>query len=368
MKLNLNRLFVAFLANTLLLLSPASTAYADDGDYELSNPVVATLDADEFAQLERPFMVEANETNTMLTFYYYCRNDVERIWVASEETVIMDPRTGTQYVARGIVGGNAKMCCDNIVRGKQGKVLEFKIEFPPLPRHMQRICLYGLPALNSIGEFSYRQRVFALDDICRLRHHQLSSDVIDFTKFLRPSWKDGVSVGWYSRELPPKQTPKLYKKPAKYDIQDMDTYPRYKNAISIRPYFTDYVTPRFAAWFTEDATYVAEIECCLWNGTFFRIDKTAYIQQSLTPNRYEETSEQLHIISAGDYPIDGTNYFIDGLAGDCVAIIMKFPPVPKDTRFLNIWINYEASAVHLPVSELLANQYLVKPFKRTVVK
>ena len=148
----------------------------------------------------------------------------------------------------------------------------------------------------------------------------------------------------------------------------MDTYPRYKNAISIRPYFTDYVTPRFAAWFTEDATYVAEIECCLWNGTFFRIDKTAYIQQSLTPNRYEETSEQLHIISAGDYPIDGTNYFIDGLAGDCVAIIMKFPPVPKDTRFLNIWINYEASAVHLPVSELLANQYLVKPFKRTVVK
>ena len=98
-------------------------------DYELRNPIVTPMDA--------------NEKNTILTFYHLCKTNEERIEVANVETVIMDPRTGIQYLLRGIIGCDAKLSCKNIVRNLKGKVLKFQLEFPPLPRHTQRICLHG---------------------------------------------------------------------------------------------------------------------------------------------------------------------------------------------------------------------------------
>ena len=81
---------------------------ADGPDYELRNPAVTSLDENDYNLLLRPLKLEANEKNTILTFYHLCKTDEERIEVANDETVIMDPRTGVQYMLRGIIGCDAK--------------------------------------------------------------------------------------------------------------------------------------------------------------------------------------------------------------------------------------------------------------------
>ena len=325
---------------------------------ELRNPIVTPMDANEFNLLLRPLELEAREKNTILTFYHLCKTDEERIEVANDETVIMDPRTGVQYMLRGIIGCDAKPNCKNIVRGTKGKVLKFQLEFPPLPRYTQQICLYGLPDLYT--DSRYQKHFYTLTELQKMKpfvekreEPTLLSLVSQFTG------KPGIKVGWYSKELPPKQKPKLTLEPEGYENPKVETWPHYSNPLRIRPYFTEEPTIKYAAWFTAEATYIAYIDCRIANASsryFFPRD--SYIQA--------DGGEQLKLVSSEGYPTN--KYFcMDGTSGDCIAFILKYPPVPLTTQNVTILIDFTKAAT-LPVSELLANQFLVQPFNSKVVK
>ena len=325
--------------------------------YVMTNPAVTTLTPNDFHLLKQPFTIVAGKTNTILTFRHLCRTDEETIWVASEETVILDIRTGAQYVARRIIGSDARMCQDNIVRGMKDKVIEFQIEFPPLPRHTQHICFYGVPDIHSASKFEYRDKVFALNDIQAFHNITLGdSESTSLASLARRFRLGDVSVGWYSTERPPMPKPKLWKKAENYTGDDMDTYPRYTNTMLTPPHYIDRPYPTYAAWFTKDATYIACIEPCYWNGTYFSIPQWAEITT--------DDGTTLSLMSSGGYPID-TNFFVDVLAGNCAVFILTFPPVPLTTRELTI---VGTSVATLSVADLLENQLLVKPFKPQVVR
>ena len=331
---------------------------ADGPDYELRNPAVTSLDENDYNLLLRPLKLEANEKNTILTFYHLCKTDEERIEVANDETVIMDPRTGVQYMLRGIIGCDAKPSCKNIVRGMKGKVLKFQLEFPPLPRYMQRICLYGLPDLYT--DSRYQKHFYTLTDLQEMKQFEekreeptLLSLVSHFTG------KPGIKVGWYSKELPPKQKPKLCLEPAGYDVMKVETWPHYKNPLRIQPYFTEEPTIKYAAWFTAEATYIAYIDCRTANAlSRYYFPRDSYIQA--------DGGEQLKLVSSEGYPTNKF-FYLDGTVGDCIAFIMKFPPVPLTTQNVTILIDYTKAAT-LPVSELLANQYFVQPYQSNIVR
>lgn len=333
---------------------------ADEPDYELRNPVVTSLDENDYNLLLRPLKLEANEKNTILTFYHLCKTDEERIEVANDETVIMDPRTGVQYLLRGIIGCDAKPSCRNIVRGMKGKVLKFQLEFPALPRYMQRICLYGLPDLYTDKYSQYQKHFYTLTELREMKQFAekreeptLLSLVSHFTG------KPGIKVGWYSKELPPKHKPKLCLEPSGYDVMKVETWPHYKNPLRIRPYFTEEPTIKYAAWFTAEATYIAYIDCRTANASSrYYFPRDSYIQA--------DGGEQLKLVSAEGYPTN-TFFYLDGTVGDCIAFILKFPPVPLTTQNVTILIDYTKAAT-LPVSELLANQYLVQPYQSNIVR
>ncbi|MBO4451509.1 MAG: hypothetical protein J5770_03725 [Bacteroidaceae bacterium] len=333
---------------------------ADGPDYELRNPAVTSLDENDYNLLLRPLKLEANEKNTILTFYHLCKTDEERIEVANDETVIMDPRTGVQYMLRGIIGCDAKPNCKNIVRGMKGKVLKFQLVFPPLPRYMQRICLYGLPDLYTDKYSQYQKHFYTLTDLQEMKQFDekreeptLLSLVSHFTG------KPGIKVGWYSKELPPKQKPKLCLEPAEYDVTQVETWPHYKNPLRIRPYFTEEPTIKYAAWFTAEATYIAYIDCRIANASSrYYFPRDSYIQA--------DGGEQLKLVSAEGYPTN-TFFYLDGTVGDCIAFILKYPPVPLTTQNVTILIDYTKAAT-LPVSELLANQYFVQPYQSNIVR
>ena len=333
---------------------------AEASDYELRNPIVTPVDANEFNLLLRPFKLDANEKNTILTFYHLCKTNEERIEVANEETVIMDPRTGIQYLLRGIIGCDAKLSCKNIVRNLKGKVLKFQLEFPPLPRHTQRICLYGLPDLfDEVTQ--YQKHTFTLSELYDMKQYETKREneptLLALVSYF--TGKPGIKVGWYSKELPPKQKPKLTLEPEGYESPKVETWPHYSNPIRIRPYFTEEPNVKYAAWFTADATYIAYIDCHRANETSrYCFPRGSYIQA--------DGGEQLKLVSSEGYPTN--KYFcVDGTSGDCIAFILKYPPVPLTTQNVTILIDYTKAAT-LPVSELLANQYLVQPFNSKVVK
>ena len=171
--------------------------------------------------------------------------------------------------------------------------------------------------------------------------------------------KPGIKVGWYSKELPPKQKPKLTLEPEGYESPKVETWPHYSNPIRIRPYFTEEPNIKYAAWFTADATYIACIDCRRANQTSrYCFPRGSYIQA--------DGGDKLTLVSAEGYPMS-KYFYLDGISGDCVAFILKYPPVPLTTQNVSILIDFYNTAT-LPVSELLANQYLVQPFNSKVVK
>ncbi|MDO4171545.1 MAG: hypothetical protein Q4D28_02410 [Prevotellaceae bacterium] len=275
---------------------------------------------------------------TILHCYYLMPNDVvKNLWLASQETAIVDMETGVQYRARRTVPD----CLGKHfgVRAKTGSILDLRIHFPKLPDTTRRIAIYGVPVWNMRG-----QQV----------------------ELARPL--NGAASGVAQYDAVPKfHKPRLVKAASAYDRDNAGTWAVYTDAHLIKPQPEN----TMALWRTPDATYLAFATEQNWMREYYgRGDNNVLVDQ---------TGRQYKIREVLDYPT-GDIFWVEGCSGDFLAFVLVFEPLPLDvTSFtymapegkpFSAWGANWAGMVlpNLSVESLRANQSLFEYQPRTVVR
>jgi hypothetical protein len=265
--------------------------------------------------------------HTVLHLYIYAPADtMKNFWLASDETAIVDLKTGKNYRAIRTVpdcfGKYFTFKC------KRGTVLDFQIYFPKLPRSTTKIAIYGVPYLSMNGE--------------RL--------TLDQKNKKRSLYDD----------KPRYHAPKLAKEESEeYDSWDERSWAVYNDVHLIKPVEEG----TMALWRTPDATYVAY----------------AY-EQNWTREQFG-SSHDLWLIDDHDFAYKvkdvlgfpaNHNFWIEGYSGDCVAIIYVFEPISTDIEEVYFKIgkyaDLKAKIRVFSIEELRDNQALFEYKKRHMVK
>ena len=265
--------------------------------------------------------------HTVLHLYIYAPADtMKNFWLASDETAIVDLKTGKNYRAIRTVpdcfGKYFTFKC------KRGTVLDFQIYFPKLPRSTTKIAIYGVPYLSMNGE--------------RL--------TLDQKNKKRPLYDD----------KPRYHAPKLAKEESEeYDSMNERSWAVYNDVHLIKPVEEG----TMALWRTPDATYVAY----------------AY-EQNWTREQFG-SSHDLWLIDDHDFAYKvkdvlgfpaNHNFWIEGYSGDCVAIIYVFEPISTDIEEVYFKIGKyadpKAKIRVFSIEELRDNQALFEYKKRHMVE
>ena len=275
---------------------------------------------------------------------YPCKD----LWLGGEETFIVDARTGTHYQARGTY--------DKAIWGESfalrgvpaGTVLDFPIYFPPLPENVTQIYIYGVPRWASRGGV-----------------------ILDLYPDGQPPVE--TAVQWSDIRLP-----HLIEQRGPYNPDDMDTYDVYDDIHIIKPNKDG----TMALWRTPEATYLG-VACEMnWNREYFNFSSKTVLINERTRHMYKIRRIM------GDIPMDRV-FFINGLAGDWIAFLLEFEPMPidededgdVDTRDKISYSEPEAEPFHvwgsnwsatfksgLAIKQLETNQKYFAPYERQVVK
>ena len=248
-------------------------------------------------------------------------SDVQKIWIGGEDTYILDMETGNRYAAHRALN-DAKLNCYNIIRDHKSQLLLFQIEFPRLPRSIKRIKIYGIPELNSHGDNFMGQEVYNVEDFKPIKGLRLVDDPDLYLSPLRE----------YDFSCPRFKNPTQKEKKQKYDINNPETYPEYINPPLVFPIDnTQYPNEKshLSIWCTKDTTYVVFVVECKQSKTLLYINS----HETLALGR----NEKKRIISAFPYPMD-KYFYIEGIPGDFVPIVLRFPPLPLGTNQIEAYV------------------------------
>ena len=300
-------------------------------------------------------------------FSYVVRIDsnYQEVWVAGDETYLMDMETGTRYALRSILS-DAKPNVFNIVKEQKGKYLVFELEFPSLAHTTKEISIYGIPTVGLMGNMCC-----SLEDLKPVGMFNINDYPYLYCSPLTA----------YDDVKPCLRIPKLVKQSEHYDANDQTTFPIYADAPTIYPVRPDIVEKnRLAVWCTKDTTYVTQIFECKRHLNPFSIspntaleiwDDDWWLKDNYSP-------KSLKILSAEVFPV-GKNFLIEGTPGDYVPILMKFPPLPIGTNGLRVemddndlfpeeWLihrDYSTYYYQWYIGYLRNNQQYVKPYPST---
>lgn len=268
------------------------------------------------------FALKQNEDCCVFSYVVRIDSNYQKVWVASDETYLMDMETGTRYAMRSILC-DAKPNVPNIVKDQKGKYLVFELEFPRLAHTTKEICIYGIPTVGLMGNNS-----FSLEEL-------QPTEIYDINDY---PYLYCTPLTAYDDVKPHLRIPKLVKQPAHYDEDDQTTFPIYTDAPTIYPIAPEILHKnRLAVWCTKDTTYVTQILECKRRLNPFAISPNTALEirdeDWWQQDNYKPKS--LKILSAEVYPI-GKNFLIKGTPGDFVPILMKFPPLPVGTNGLSI--------------------------------
>lgn len=285
------------------------------------------------------WMLTEEGGETVLHCYLRMPADVlTHLWLASEETCLVDRATGVQYrIRRTEPECTSRHLC---LKGKKGEVIDLRIYFPPLPETVTDVTLFGVSAWNIYGErlkLKYRAsgQFHEYDTIPRLRQPRLL--------------KEHLSEN------------------APYDRQNWNTWRVYTDAHLVQPH-DDYT---MALWLTPEATYLALEAEQNWTREYFGFNRGVML--------VDDAGQQYPLRAVEGLPM-GELFFMEGNAGDYVAFMLRFDPMPPNTSTFtyiepdsepfSAWgANWQGDVRdNLNVQQLRANQTLFRYLPRQVVK
>ena len=119
-----------------------------------------------------------------------------------------------------------------------------------------------------------------------------------------------------------------------------------------------------AMWRTKDATYLALVSALGWVRTFYIYSDKIFLRDC-------DTGEEYPIIEIVNFPFN-QEFFIEGVPGDHIYILLKFPPLPKTTRRIDYYEPYANQEYafeynDLSIKALEANHHIIDPAERKIV-
>ena len=280
------------------------------------------------------WMLAIENDETVLHCYFTMPSDiVTNIWLAMEETAIVDIETGVQYRIKRTEPECTRKHIG--VKAKKDDILDFKIYFPKLAENTKTVSIYGVPMWYMRGE-----------------------------QLIKLTPKKTKLYNGYDDE-PQIKSPTFVKKGKKYDKDNHETWEVYNNAHLIKPVKEG----TMALWNTPEATYIAIAHEQNWMREYFGHSS----ETILIDNR----GHRYKLKELRGLPTD-QQFWIEGYSGDFIAFLMVFEPLPPSlTSFTFIEPDGEPFEMtlaswagqilnDLKVEELRANQHLFEPIERVI--
>ena len=286
-------------------------------------------------------LTEENNETVMHCYFRMPADEVTNLWLTSEETCIVDQETGAQYRIRRTEPDTYRK--HFTLRAKKGDVVDLKIFFAPLAETTKEVRIYGLPNWEMMGApvtISYQvsgkyTNVMTYDTVPQFHKPLLEKEHMSENK--------------------------------SYDLQNWNTWKVMNDAHLIKPLRDG----TMALWRTPEATYVAVGYEQNWTTEYFNFDQRTTI--------IDQTGQQYKLRKVLGLPLDEM-FFMKGNAGDYVAFLLEFDPLPLDVTTItyvepdgepfNAWgANWTGSVKpDISVQELRDNQRLFEYYPRVVVK
>lgn len=286
-------------------------------------------------------LTEENNETVMHCYFRMPADEVTNLWLTSEETCIVDQETGAQYRIRRTVPDTYRK--HFTLRAKKGDVVDLKIFFAPLAETTKEVRIYGLPNWEMMG-------------VPITIRHQVSGKYTNVMTY--------DTVPQFHKPLLEKEHMSENKP---YDLQNWNTWKVMNDAHLIKPLRDG----TMALWRTPEATYVAVGYEQNWTTEYFNFDQRTTI--------IDQTGQQYKLRKVLGLPLDEM-FFMKGNAGDYVAFLLEFDPLPLDVSTItyvepdgepfNAWgANWTGSVKpDISVQELRDNQRLFEYYPRVVVK
>ena len=287
-------------------------------------------------------LTEENDETVLHCYFRMPADVVKNMWLASDECVILDRKTGTIYQSR-----RANPDCYGKVfdiKEKEGTVLDFQIFFPKLAEGTKDITIYGVPNWFMRG---------TPVTICGDQWFQARADY-------------GNMRRQYDKK-PEFHSPHLISNENNYNKDDFKTWAVYDDPHLIAPT----IDGTMAIWLTPEATYIAE--ACEMNW------KREYFGRGSSDNMLlDRNGHQYKLKGVVDYPMENI-FWMEGSAGDYFAIVKVFEPLPlhlEDITYVEpegepfaAWgANWDGKVLNLNIQMLRNNQKLFEYKPRNIVK
>ena len=309
---------------------------AIEKDYQKIFPELVNMPDQPYVPLSWRLTEENGET-VLHCYFPMPADEVSNLFLASEETCLVDQETGAQYRIRRTEPDTYNK--HFTVRAKKGDVLDLKIFFAPLPKTTKYLKIYGVSCWGMMGTpveigNQFYATVQYYDTIPQIRKPRVEKEHM---------WED---------------------KP--YDMQNWNTWKVMTDAHLIKPLKDG----TMAMWRTPEATYLAIGYEQNWTAEYWSFGHDI----KLIDNR----GHQYKIREVQGLPLDEL-FFMKGNAGDYVAFLLVFDPLPLEETFatyivpegepFNAWgADWSGQVLPLNIQQLRANQKLFNYHPRIIVK
>ncbi len=340
---------------TTAIMTNVENSWTKDTMYWLYNPPIIKCDSLGFGwttltlkkniTLSMNCMLTNRGDETVLHCYLpLSANVITNIWLASEETAIVDMETGDQYRARRtfpdscmgrhitIMDRTVNYSMEtNKVLSKYDDLVDFQIIFPKLSANTKEIAIYGVPMWN-------------------LRGDQIQIDNRPITKDLNNPYDDA----------PQFKRARLVSEEKDYNEDDSETWPIYSDVHLIKPVNNN----TLALWRTKDATYLAIARKLNRMQQYYDYFDDIPLERHLS----DKNGGYYKLLKVIGFPTDKV-FWVNGYSGDYFAYVMVFEPLPEDVSVFSYYLNDKIELFqNLNVNELRKNQSLFEYNPRVIKK
>lgn len=284
-------------------------------------------------------LTEENHETVLHCYFRMPADEVTNLWLTSEETCIVDQETGAQYRIRRTEPDTYRK--HFTLKAKKGDVVDLKVFFAPLAETVKDVRIYGIPNWGMMGAPVTISEGFT---------GTLDYQTYDTIPQLR---KPRVEKEHMSEDKP-------------YDTQNWNTWKVMTDAHLIKPLKDG----TMALWRTPEATYLAIGYEQNWTTEYWSFGHDIKL--------LDPSGRQYKIREVQGLPLDEL-FFMKGNAGDYVAYVMVFDPLPLDVTDITYIVpegepfsawgaNWSGCVLPLNVRQLRDNQKLFNYYPRIIIR